>query len=55
VLSQKLAEGTSELEPMVTRSLAMLLDDVGRRWVEDGRVDAKKVVALPIAGQPVIG
>jgi hypothetical protein len=55
VLTATLAEGHGELEAMVARCLAALLDDVGRRWVEDGRVDAKKVVALPIAGQPVIG
>ncbi|MCU0697432.1 MAG: DUF6178 family protein [Myxococcaceae bacterium] len=55
VFTATLADGHDELEGMVTRALAMLLDDVGRKWVEDGRVDPKKVVALPIAGQPVIG
>ncbi|MBL8921496.1 MAG: hypothetical protein JNJ54_21730 [Myxococcaceae bacterium] len=54
VLSSKLTEGVAELEGMVARVLQALLADVGRRWLDDGRVDPKKVVVLPIAGQPVI-
>ena len=54
VLSAKLVEGTSELEPMIQRVLAAMLADVGQRWVEDGRVDAKRIISVPIAGQVVI-
>ncbi len=54
VLGPKVGEGSSELEAMVSRALQALLADVGRRWIEDGRVDPKKVIVLPIAGQPVI-
>ncbi|MCA3011540.1 MAG: hypothetical protein INH41_03980 [Myxococcaceae bacterium] len=54
-LSTTLVEGRAEVEAMVARVLAVLLDDVGRRWVDEGRVDPKQVVALLIAGQPVIG
>lgn len=50
----KLVDGNPELDAMVSRALQALLADVGRRWLEDGRVDPKKVIALPIAGQPVI-
>jgi hypothetical protein len=54
VLSSKLSEGVGELEGMVVRVLQALLADVGRRWLEDGRVDPKKVLVLPIAGQLVV-
>jgi len=54
VLSAKLSEGAGELEAMVARVNQALLADVGRRWLDEGRVDPKKIVALPIAGQPVI-
>ncbi|MER2562468.1 MAG: DUF6178 family protein [Myxococcaceae bacterium] len=54
VLTSKLSEGVAELEPMVARVLQALLADVGKRWMDDGRVDAKRIVVLPIAGQVVV-
>jgi hypothetical protein len=54
VLAAKLHEGASELEGMVNRVLQALLADVGRAWIDQGRVDPKKVIVLPIAGQLVI-
>ncbi len=54
VLSARLVEGTAELEPMIQRVLVSMLADVGQRWVEDGRVDAKRIISVPIAGQVVI-
>jgi hypothetical protein len=54
VLTASLSEGKAELESMVARALQALLVDVGQRWLDEGRVDAKKMVALPVAGQPVI-
>lgn len=53
-LVQKLALDAAELEAMVTRVLQALLADVGQRWLDEGRVDASKVVALPITGQLVV-
>jgi hypothetical protein len=53
VLTTTLAEG-AELEVMVGRVLSDLLSDAGPQWLEQGRLDAKKLVALPIAGHPVI-
>jgi hypothetical protein len=52
VLSAKLSDG-AELEAMVARVLNALLADVGKRWLEDGRVDPKKIVVLPVAGLAV--
>jgi hypothetical protein len=54
VLTASLSEGSGELESMVARVLQALLAEVGRRWLDDGRVDPKKIVVLPVAGQPVV-
>lgn len=54
VLTASLSEGAGELEAMVARVLQALLADVGKRWLDEGRVDPKKIVALPVAGQPVV-
>jgi hypothetical protein len=49
-LSQKVLDVRPELEVMVARVLGSLLADLGPAWAKDARVEAKKVVALPIAG-----
>lgn len=36
---------------MAQRVLQGFLKDFGAAWQKDGRVDAKRVLALPIAGQ----
>ncbi len=54
VLSSRLPDVGAELEPMIARVLQALLTDLGPAWAKDGRVDAKRVMALPIAGQLVI-
>lgn len=52
-LQAKLPLAGPELEVMAQRVLQGLLAEVGAAWARDGRVAAEKVVALPIAGQPV--
>lgn len=54
VLSAKLAESGPELGVMVNRVLQTFLADVGPRWLQDGRVDARRITALPIAGHVVV-
>ncbi len=51
VLQASFTEAGGELELMVGRVLQALLKDFGAAWARDGRVDAKRVVALPVAGQ----
>lgn len=50
VLAGKLAAPEAELRAMVERVLAAFLADVGAAWAKQGRVDAAKVTALPLAG-----
>lgn len=51
VLRASFTVAGEELEVMVQRVLQVLLADLGAAWAKDGRVDAKRVIALPIAGQ----
>lgn len=52
-LQAKLSLAGPELEVMVNRVLQAMLKDFGGAWAKDGRVVQEKVLALPIAGQPV--
>ena len=51
VLKASFTESGAELDVMVPRVLLTFLKDFGAAWAKDGRVDAKKVIALPIEGQ----
>jgi hypothetical protein len=50
VLSQKVLDARPELEVMVARVLGTLLAEFGPLWAKDGRLDPKRVTALPVAG-----
>lgn len=51
VLQGKLSEGGAELETMVQRVLQAMLQDFGQTWLRDARVDAKRVIVLPLLPQ----
>lgn len=51
VLKASFTESGAELDVMVPRVLQTFLKDFGAAWAKDGRVDAKKVIALPIEGE----
>lgn len=51
VLSQKVLDARPELEVMVARVLGTMLAEFGPLWAKDGRLDPKRVTALPVAGQ----
>lgn len=51
VLKASFTEAGAELDVMVPRVLQGFLKDFGAAWAKDGRVDAKKVIALPIEGE----
>lgn len=51
VLKASFTESGAELDVMVPRVLLTFLKDFGAAWAKDGRVDAKKVIALPIEGE----
>ncbi|GMU62913.1 MAG: hypothetical protein AMXMBFR34_46760 [Myxococcaceae bacterium] len=50
-LRGSLTQAGAELDTMAQRVLQGFLKDFGAAWQKDGRVDAKRVLALPIAGQ----
>lgn len=51
VLRASITEAGPELDVMVQRVVQGFLKDFGAAWVKDGRVDAKRVLVLPIAGE----
>lgn len=51
VLRASFTVAGAELEVMVPRVLNAFLADFGATWAKDGRLDAKRVLALPVAGQ----
>ncbi|MEW6434298.1 MAG: DUF6178 family protein [Myxococcota bacterium] len=51
VLKASLTEAGPELDVMVARVLQAFLQDFGATWAKAGRVDAKRVQALPLDGQ----
>lgn len=52
VLAASLTQSRPALELMVPRVLQSFLSDFGAAWAKDGRVAAKSVMALPVAGYP---
>ncbi|MEW5743717.1 MAG: DUF6178 family protein, partial [Myxococcota bacterium] len=53
VLRATLTQAGDELDTMVQRVLQAFLQDFGPVWQKEGRVDAKRIHTLPIAGQLV--
>ena len=51
VLESRLAEGKAELPAMVDRVLQSFLAELGPAWVKDARLDAKRIMVLPVTGQ----
>jgi hypothetical protein len=51
VLRSSFTVAGAELEVMVQRVLQAFLADFGAAWAKDGRIAAKSVMALPVAGQ----
>ncbi len=51
VLESRLAEGKAELPAMVDRVLQSFLAELGPAWVKDARLDAKRIIVLPVTGQ----
>jgi hypothetical protein len=51
VLRSTIAGADAELELMINRVLKGLAADLGPAWLRDGRVDPKRVMALPIEGE----
>ncbi len=52
VIGAKLPDASpAELRVMVDRVMNALLNDVGAAWAKEGRVDPKRVIALPIVGE----
>jgi hypothetical protein len=51
LLEGRLPEISSELKPMIDRVLAWFAADVGAAWARDGRLEAGKLLTLPVTGE----
>lgn len=50
-LSQRLSATPADVEAMVQRVLSVWLADLGPMWLKDLRIDAKRVLTLPVTGE----